>query len=344
MDKMKAVIIGCGKISVMHAVSILHQPNVELAGVCDIKHDWADSAAEEYSTTAFYDWKAMVDEIHPDAVHVCTPHYLHPEMVIYALGKGCNVLTEKPMAIEYEDAKRMNAAAVKSGKVLVVSFQNRFNPGSMLIRRTLDSGELGKIISAKALVTWNRSDEYYSRSDWKGTWDKEGGGVIIDQAIHTLDLLNWYCGSRPVMVSASLHNRAHSLIKVEDSAEGYIKYDNGINASFFAINYYGYDAPVELELFCEKGIVKLVGEKATITFNDGRVFSQDRDPTKFFEFKNAKQYWGVGHMMEISEFYSCLEKHMKPRNTADEVLSTHRLIDSIYKSGKTGENVYLNWD
>ena len=168
--------------------------------------------------------------------------------------------------------------------------------------------------------------------------------LVFRRTDSTLDLLNWYCGSRPVMVSASLHNRAHSLIKVEDSAEGYIKYDNGINASFFAINYYGYDAPVELELFCEKGIVKLVGEKATITFNDGRVFSQDRDPSKFFEFKNAKQYWGVGHMMEISEFYSCLEKHMKPRNTADEVLSTHRLIDSIYKSGKTGENVYLNWD
>ena len=338
---LKSVVIGCGKISVMHCVSIKKQNNAYLAAVCDIKEDRAKKAAEEYETKYYTDWKKMLDEEKPDAVHICTPHYLHPEMAIYALQKGINVLTEKPMAIHYEDALKMAEASKKSGKSLVVSFQNRFNPGSLLIKNTLDSGRLGKIISARAMVTWNRSDEYYSKSDWKGTWDKEGGGVIIDQAIHTLDLMNWYIGSKAVEVSATINNRAHSIVKVEDSSEGYIKYANGTNACFFAINYYGYDAPVELELYCEKGIAKLVREKATITFNDGGVEIQDRNPNQFFEFKNAKQYWGVGHMMEIENFYTSLSEGKKPKNSVDEVLDTHHLIDAIYKSGKENRKIVM---
>ena len=339
---LKSVVIGCGKISIMHCVSIKKQNNVVLAAVCDTKEDRAVAAAKEYGTKYYTDWKEMLDKENPDAVHICTPHYLHPQMAIYALEHGINVLTEKPMAITYEDALKMADAAEKSQKSLVVSFQNRFNPGSLLIKDALDKGKLGKIISARAMVTWTRSDEYYSRSDWKGTWDKEGGGVVIDQAIHTLDLMNWYINSELAEVSATINNRAHSIVKVEDSAEGFIKYKNGTDAAFFAINYYGYDAPVELELYCEKGTAKLVGEKATITYNDGGVEIQDRNPNQFFEFKNAKQYWGVGHMMEIENFYSSLEKGLKPKNSVGEVLLTHRLIDAIYKSGKENRKILFH--
>ena len=146
---LKSVVIGCGKISVMHCVSIKKQNNAYLAAVCDVKEDRAKKAAEEYETKYYLDWKEMLDEEKPDVVHICTPHYLHPEMAIYALQKGINVLTEKPMAIHYEDALKMAEASKKSGKSLVVSFQNRFNPGSLLIKNTLDRGRLGKIISAR---------------------------------------------------------------------------------------------------------------------------------------------------------------------------------------------------
>lgn len=339
MSKLRAGVIGCGKISVMHAVSILKQPDAELVCVCDIRKDRAEAAAQEYGCAWCTDWKKMISDYELDAVHICTPHYLHPEMAVYALEHGLNVLCEKPMAIKYEDALRMQNAAKASGKALVISFQNRFNPGSLLIKSALESGSLGRIISARAMVTWSRSDDYYSKSDWKGTWDKEGGGVIIDQAIHTLDLMNWYIDSPLKKVSASLHNRAHSIIKVEDSAEGYIQYENGTNACFFAINYYGYDAPVELELYCENGIAKLVGEKATLTYNDGRVFSQDRNPNILFEFRNAKQYWGVGHMMEIENFYSSLKKGTNPRNLCPEVMQTHQLVCSIYDSFRQGRDI-----
>ncbi len=105
----------------------------------------------------------------------------------------------------------MISAAEQNGVVLGVIFQNRYNPGSKLVKAMLESGQLGRIISSKLSVTWKRTDEYYSRSDWKGTWDKEGGGVIIDQAIHTLDLARWLVDSEIEFVDATISNRTHTM-------------------------------------------------------------------------------------------------------------------------------------
>ncbi|MDO5416580.1 MAG: Gfo/Idh/MocA family oxidoreductase [Lachnospiraceae bacterium] len=341
MKRIRAGIIGCGKIFPMHAVSVAKQEQTELIAVCDVKEERAKEQAEKYGCAYYTDYREMIQKENLDSVHICTPHYLHPEMAIYALEHGVHVLTEKPMAIGLEDAMRMMQTAKEQNRVLMVSFQNRFNPGSLLIKNVLDSGQLGKILSARAMITWNRSDEYYSHSDWKGTWDKEGGGVVIDQAIHTLDLMNWFIGEEIEYVEASMGNRAHEIIKVEDCAEGVIRYRNGINACFFAINYYAYDAPVEIELYCEQGVVKLVGEKAQICFQDGREMITDRNPKETFDFGNVKQYWGVGHMKEINHYYHCLETGETPRNTAEEVMGTQKLVCAIYESGREGKRVWF---
>jgi len=341
MGKLRAAIIGCGHIFPMHAVSIAHQDNVELVAVCDTKEAMAQSAATEYHCHAYSDYRQMIAQERLDTIHICTPHYLHAEMAQYALSHNLDVLTEKPMAIQLQDAYAMCACAENSGRQLMVSFQNRFNPAAELFRQTLQSGALGKILSARVLVTWNRSDQYYGKSDWKGTWDKEGGGVVIDQAIHTLDLMNYLVDSPIEQVDATWHNRCHDIIQVDDAAEGLIVYANGVKACFFAVNYYAYDAPVELELFCERGIAKLVGEKGTITFNDGRLLQADRNPLEFFEFGTVKQYWGVGHMKEINHFYQSLEHRTPMRNSAAQTLETQRLVCAIYESGRTGKPVVL---
>ncbi len=341
MKKFRVAIIGCGKIFPMHAVSLVHQKNVELVAVCDIKEELAHKTAKEYNCSWYVDYKKMIDEQSLDSIHLCTPHYLHPEMALYAMEHDVHVLTEKPMAISLDDAQAMLACSKRTGKELMVSFQNRFNPGTVLIRKTMQEGELGKTLCARVVVTWNRSDEYYSKSDWKGTWDKEGGGVIIDQAIHSLDLLNHLIGSPLGYVDASWHNRSHDIIQVDDCAEGLIVYRNGVKACFFVVNYYGYDAPVELEIVCENGIARLVGEKGTITFNDGRVLQADRNPLEFFEFGSVKQYWGVGHMTEINHFYQSLEKRSPIKNSAEDTMETQKLVWGIYESGRTGKPVFF---
>lgn len=342
MKKFKVGVIGIGNVSPMHCVSILNCEQAELVAVCDNKPERAQSGAERYGCAAYTDYKQMIDEADIDVVHVVTPHYQHAPMVIYAAQKGKHVLTEKPMSITVEDAEAMIKACEDAGVTLGVIFQNRYNPGSQLIKQALESGSLGKIKGGKCFITWDRSDEYYSRSDWKGTWDKEGGGVIIDQAIHTLDLLRWFVDDEIEYVDAQIGNRAHAQIEVEDTAEGVIKYKKGTVTGFWAVNYYSYDAPVEIELHCEHGLVKMVGDRATIRYNSGKEESWEHIPGEELDFgAGAKQYWGVNHSKQINAFYRSLAAGETPWIDGREALKTQKMVAAIYESGKTSKRIYL---
>ena len=220
---LKVGIIGCGNIFTMHSTSVAHLPCAKLVGVCDIKKDRADKAAAKYNCKAYYDYKDLIKKELIDVVHICVPHYLHPIISRYALEQGVNVLCEKPMAIKMEDALYNVALAEKQNLKYGVIFQCRFNDSAKLVKETLESGKLGKIISARVVLTWCKPDSYYSLSDWKGTWDKEGGGVVIDQAIHSLDLANWFINDEPISVQAHLCNRGHSIMEVDDTGEGFIR-------------------------------------------------------------------------------------------------------------------------
>ena len=180
-------IVGCGCIFTMHATSADHLKNSKIVGVCDIKEDRANKAAEKYNCKAYYDYKEMINKDIIDVVHVCVPHYLHPIISKYAIEQGVNVLCEKPMSIKYEDGVRNVELAEEKGVKYGIIFQCRYNNASKLVKEYLDNGTLGKVISARVVLTWCKPDEYYSLSDWKGTWDKEGSGVVIDQAIHSRD-------------------------------------------------------------------------------------------------------------------------------------------------------------
>jgi UDP-N-acetyl-2-amino-2-deoxyglucuronate dehydrogenase len=333
--KYRVGIIGCGNIFPMHAVSVSKLQNAELAAVCDTKEERAREKAKEFNCEYYTDYKEMIDKGELDVIHICLPHYLHAPVAIYAANAGKHILTEKPMSIGLKDAEAMVEAADSNKVTLGVIFQNRYNPGSKLIKETLESGKLGRILSGKLSVTWNRSDEYYSKSDWKGTWDKEGGGVVIDQSIHTLDLMRWFVNDEIEYIDANISNRTHKLIDVEDCAEGIIKYKSGVITGFYTINYYTCDAPVEIELHCEKGIARMIADKGIIKFNDGREISADVDPKEFITFGNGvKSYWGTSHLKQIADFYKALEEGVQPEITGAEALKTQRMICGIYECGK----------
>lgn len=342
MKIFKVAIIGCGNIFPMHAESVKALENTKIVAVCDVKEARAKEKAKQYDCNFYIDYKEMLSKEEIDVLHICLPHYLHAEVAIYAANLRKHVLTEKPMSIKLEDAEAMIKAAKDNKVTLGVIFQNRYNPGSQLIKNTLESGELGKILSGKLEVTWNRSDEYYSQSDWKGTWDMEGGGVIIDQAIHTMDLMRWFVDSDIEYIDANISNRAHEIIEVEDSAEGVIKYKNGVVTAFHAINYYTYDSPVEIELHCEKGIVTMVGDKAHVKLKDGREFIADNNTSETFNYGNgAKGYWGVSHSKQIKNYYSSLSTGLQPDITGEEAIKTQKMICSIYESGKKRVKITL---
>jgi predicted dehydrogenase len=342
MKKWKAGIIGCGNIFPMHAASIQLSDIAEVTAVCDIKEERAHRAAEKYNCNSYTNYEEMIDKEELDVVHICTPHYLHPPMTVYAANKGKHVLTEKPMSTQLEHAREMVEACDRNGVTLGVIFQNRYNPGSQLIKKALEDGSLGQVLGVKCSVTWNRSDDYYGKSDWKGTWDKEGGGVLIDQAIHTMDLMRWFIGDDIAYIDAQIGNRAHERIEVEDSVEGVIKFKNGVFAGFYAINYYSYDAPVEIEIHCVNGIAKMVAEKATITYKDGTIISREKNPNEVIDYgEGVKIYWGVSHSKQIRDFYEALQAGKTPFIEGRDALKTQEMINAIYQSGKENKRVIL---
>ena len=332
-NKLRVAIVGCGRISVMHLASITHIEEIELIACCDVKKDRADEVAKKYNAKAYYSYEEMLDNEKLDAIHICLPHYLHCKVACYAFSKGVNVLTEKPMDVDLESAEKAVKKAKDCGVLFGVIFQCRYNNSAKLVKKAVESGKLGKIISARSTLTWTRPDSYYCESDWKGTWDKEGGGVVIDQAIHSIDLVNWIVDSEVESVSCSMANRGHKIVKVEDSAEGLITYKNGVKYGFYCMNNYGCDEPIEIRLYCEKGKVVFGYDDAYIYYDNGEVEQAHQDENTV-NYDGGKDYWGFQHVRQIRQFYNAV-LGKEPLDISGEVaLKTHKLIMELYDIGK----------
>lgn len=333
IKKLRVGIIGCGRISVRHIGSAMLLPQAELVAVCDVQREKAEAAATGSGARAYTDYKEMIEKENLDCVHICLPHYLHIPVAEYAFSHGINVLSEKPMSINYEDAERAVKKAKENGVLYGVIFQSRYNDASVFVKKALDSGRLGKIKAACSILTWSRSDEYYNGSNWKGTWDKEGGGVVIDQAIHSIDLVNWFIGENPVSVDASMAIRVHKNIKVEDTAEGLIQYESGIKYAFYCMNNYACDEPISIKLCCEKGKAELSYTSAKITYSDGteEKYEEDRNA---FRPKGGKEYWGYKHIRQVEQFYKACLKEEPLDISGEEALKTQKIICEIYKKGR----------
>ena len=293
--RIRAAVVGCGNISVMHLDSIAALEEAKLVAVCDIDGVRASAAAEKYHTKAYADYRELIEAERPDVLHICLPHYLHTSVAEDAFRAGVHVLCEKPMSIRYEDAVSAVETAERHGVRYGVVFQCRYNTPSQLVKERIEDGRLGRVRCARSVLTWHRPDHYYGGSDWKGTWEREGGGVIIDQAIHSLDLANWFIDSVPVEVQASLHNRNHREIEVEDTGEGMIRYENGSILSFFAMNNYLVDEPIEIRLVCENGTASLSYDEARISYRDGTMESVKNRPQQIVSYSGGKPYWGTQH-------------------------------------------------
>ena len=330
MKKLNVGVIGCGNIAVMHLDSIVALDVSELVAVCDIKSDLVNRVVKKYNARAYINYKEMFETESLDVVHLCLPHYLHTIVACDAFRAGIHVISEKPMSIQYDDALKTVALADKLNLQYGVIFQCRYNTPSQVVKKRIMDGKLGAVKCGRTTLTWYRPENYYHHSDWKGTWEKEGGGVIIDQAIHSLDLANWFINSTPVEVQSSLHNRNHHTMVVEDSAEGLITYENGCLLSFFAMNNYLIDEPIEIRLFCENGTVRLSYDEAHITYNDGSVEYVQNKPQKIVSYTGGKSYWGTQHAVQIHQFYRAVLGMEPLEISGHEALKIQKIICDIY--------------
>ncbi len=334
MKKYNAAIIGCGAISPIHANAIRGSSRANLYAVCDILPEKAGALAEKYGCKWFADYKELLMDTGVDVVHICTPHYLHRVMAIDAMKSGKHVLVEKPIATRSIHGEEMVNVSRETGMRLGACFQNRYNDTSVKIKQFLESGKAGRIIGARAFVTWHRDRNYYAGSDWRGKKATEGGGVLINQAIHTLDLLQWFLGDVE-RVKGNVDTRLlKDVIEVEDTAEATIIFKSGAVALFYATNCYAKDSPVEMEIICEKAVLKLSGG-LTISCSDGtREYTEDTDLKT-----GGKPYWGCGHAALIEDYYDCLAEEKPFRVDGRQALPSLRIIEAVYDSSRTGKDM-----
>ena len=326
---MKIAIIGLGSIGLVHA-KVLSLLNTPADALCDINPERAARMQEKYAPNAkiYTDWRKMLTDFRPDAVHICTPHDQHTEMIIEALGQNINVLCEKPLCTRAEDLSKILEAEAKSAATLGVCHQNRYNTVNLFLKDYLSKHP---VKSAYGSVVWGRDAKYYAASPWRGDLERAGGGALINQALHTLDLLAWLCGEPDSLTAMQGNLTMNQYTNVEDTIA--IHCFGNTNYSFFATICAAFDFPVELHFALENGD-HLMALQKTVLLN-GEVIAAD-------EMKQAlgKSCYGDGHIRLVEDFYRCLKENKPFPINGREAAKVMRMILGAYKS--RGERVELS--
>lgn len=328
MHKLRFGIIGCGVIGPLHAFALSELPNARLVAVCDLERTRAEAVAAKYGAahvlTSYTELLARTDI---DAVCVCTPHYLHAEMVIAALRAGKHVLCEKPMAIKGTDMDAMIAEADKAGRQLGVCFQHRFSPVFIQLKNLVDSGKLGRLLLGSAQIRCLRDRAYYGSAAWRGTWAQEGGGVLINQAIHTIDLMLWMMGDVTTVTGACATLCHRDFIEVEDTASAVLGFANGAQGTIAASSASHLGWQTRLQLFGTNGsaevnygppqdsaMLRIGGEEHPLTFEE------EADPAE------GKRCYGNSHTRALANFTDCV---LARRNYPIDGREARKAVDAI---------------
>jgi UDP-N-acetyl-2-amino-2-deoxyglucuronate dehydrogenase len=259
MNKLRIAVVGVGHIGCQHAK---HANTLgSLVAVCDVKQDRVKSIAEQYHCKAYFSLEELLaGEEHLDLIAICTPNGLHAQHSIKALKAGCNVLCEKPMATTVHDCERMIHTAEETNRRLFIVKQNRFNPPVKAVKKIIDEGKLGKILSVQVNCFWNRNQEYYKSSDWRGTLTMDGG-TLFTQYSHFIDLLYWFVGDVEEVRAYTTNYLHKGVVEFEDTGVVSLCFTNGaLGTIHFTINSFGKNMEGSITLFAEKGTVKIGGQ------------------------------------------------------------------------------------
>ena len=326
---MRVGIIGLGAISPLHIRAILKYGQ-KITAICDVDSEKRQKVNAEFGLNAeeYGDYNALLASGKVDVVHVCTPHYLHAEIICAALGANIHVLCEKPLAINYEQLNDIEKAVKNSSATLGVCFQNRYNASVLYLKEFFKGKE---ITAATANLVWQRDEKYYASGAWRGKKQYEGGGVMINQAIHSLDLLQWFCGMPETVIAHCSNNSLQGVIDVEDTAYGLFSLKNGGNFVINATNAAKNCFTIISMFHAGDDTVELSGDNLIV---NGK-FVTKSDGTPIF----GKEEWGVGHNNLIREFYNCLEKGEKFPIDFYEGSKTVKLILKMYESNGKKINI-----
>jgi UDP-N-acetyl-2-amino-2-deoxyglucuronate dehydrogenase len=336
---LKFAIVGCGVIAPTHALSIAELPDVTLVAVCDIVREKAELLAETYPADVYTDYSEMLRRADIDVVCVLTPSGLHAEVGIAAARVGKHVIVEKPMDVSLAAADALIAACREAGVKLCCISQHRFDPAMMALKQAVVDGRLGRLNFGGSHTKWYRSQGYYDSGDWRGTWAMDGGGALINQSIHYVDMLQYILG--PVdEIHAYTATLAHERIEVEDIAVAAIKFRSGalglLEGSTLA--YPGFFA--RLDVNGTFGSVVIENDQV----KDWALMSGDACPveaeaTSFIGGSSSKNIWHHSHRRQIADMIQAIREDREPLVNGEEGRKPLEIVLAVYESARTGRTI-----
>lgn len=337
-DVVNLAILGSGLIGGIHARAIAEVSDARLSVVIDAARDRADKLAAEFGVPAVYDLSEALKRDDVDAVHVCVPSGLHAKLGTIVAEAGKHVLVEKPIDITLPAAQRLVDAGASSGAKVAVIFQKRFTEAAQRLHTAVQGGEFGRLMECDAYVKWYRDPTYYSDSPWHGTWAMDGGGALINQGIHMVDLLKWVAG--PVRSVFARRRTALHDIEVEDLADAVLEFENGALGVLQASTaiYPGY--PERLDIHGSLGSAVLEGSDIT----QWAIKGQEAQSGGGGLPSGASDPGAIGHRYHvpvIQDFVDAIREDREPMVSGRDGLETLELVMAIYKSAQEGKEITL---
>lgn len=365
-SKIRFGVIGCGSIGPTHAGAIQQIEDAELVAVADVVAEKAEAMAKKFGVAKVYDrHDALLADPEIDAVCICTPSGMHADGAIAALRAGKHVIVEKPMEVTLEACDRMIAAEDESGKKLAIISQHRFDAATVLVKEAIDSGKLGRIVLADASVKWWRTQQYYDSGDWRGTWQWDGGGALMNQGVHTVDLLQWLAGGVSSLY-AQTRTAAHERIEVEDVAVAALTFASGAVGTITATTAAFDGFPVRIDIYGTEGSAILEGDRLkTLKLKTGEEYQSEeaaahalsvaRGGTASVKDQAATRLatptgsaaadpgavWGDAHRAQIEDFLHAVRTNGKPLIDGRAGKKPLEIILGVYRSSRTGQPITI---
>jgi len=287
-----ACIVGLGAISPMHINSIEKSKNATLYAVCDNNPEKLKKFLDSDSLVCYDDFDDVINDDNIDSVHICTPHFLHYEMVVKALKAGKKVVCEKPVTMTREEYNKL--IQLEEQKDVCIILQNRYNPCTQKLKEIVENKTYGDVLGSKAIVTWKRDKAYYESEPWRGLYKTEGGGALINQFVHTLDYFSYLISDVESVKAKTANFSLENVIEVEDTVCAYLRLKNNTTGVFFVTNAHVVSSPPEFEIVFENATVRY---SDNCLFVDGLVIERDHVAT------GEKAYWGLSHATLVSNYY-----------------------------------------
>jgi UDP-N-acetyl-2-amino-2-deoxyglucuronate dehydrogenase len=349
-EQLRFGIVGCGVIGALHAKAISSLPDAQFVSVVDVIPERAHRLAQEYSVTPYVDTREMYANEHLDVVTICTPSGMHGAHAIEAMLAGCHVIVEKPMEITLANIEKMLHVQQETGRKMAVISQHRFDSATQQVHKLVEEQAFGKLVLGNAIIPWWRSQQYYNSGAWRGTWELDGGGVLMNQSIHSIDLLQWLMG-RVKSIYAYTDTLAHRM-ETEDVAVAVLRFASGAVGTIAATTS-GYPGTgTRIAIYGDKGTAVIESDKLKDlhlardqsekvgSYGGVKPSPTATDPGK----TGASDPGAIGtdtHALQIEDMIRAIHENGTPLVDGNEARHPVEIILGIYESARTGKEVML---